>query len=450
MNRPTESSAPEPQPLQHKLAAILYADVAGYSRLTGEDEDGTHRILSAYLDTFAAAIQAHHGTVKHYAGDAVLADFVTVTDALTCAVAIQGEFKQRNEALPEAKRVQFRIGVNLGEVIVDRGEVYGNGVNVAARLESLAEPGGICVSGSVVDTIGTMLPLSYEYRGEHTVKNIDKPVRAYRIRPAGERGTQPIRPGSSATSRLPRKTLLASVAVLLAAAGAIGAWQYTMRHDPSPTQLSAGPVPALPLPDKPSIAVLPFVNMSGDKEQEYFSDGMTEDLITSLSKLSGLFVIARNSVFTYKGRAVKPEQISRELGVRYILEGSVRKADNHVRITAQLIDATKGYHLWAENYDGELKDIFALQDGITRQIVAALAPKLTAGEQPGSTRQETNSIEAYDHVPARFCSVLPVQERIQCNGASDVRAGDRSGSELCESLCLAVLGLLHRLGIPMD
>jgi adenylate cyclase len=386
------------QSLPHKLAAIFYADVAGYSRLTGEDEEGTHRILSSYLDALSATIKRHGGKVLHYAGDALLADFATVSQALNCAVAVQHELKTRNAAMPEARRVEFRIGVNLGEVIVDRSEVYGNGVNVAARLQTLAEPGGICVSGSVVDAIGTKLPLSYEYLGEQSVKNIEKPVRAYRVvfdEQAAQRAAGQAMP---ATQNRRRYVALAALAFFTVAGSSVALWRYSVRHESAPAQAMVIAAPALALPDKPSIAVLPFVNMSGDKEQEYFSDGMTEDVITSLSKLSGLFVIARNSVFTYKGRAVKPEQVSRELGVRYVLEGSVRKAENRVRITAQLIDATKGHHLWAEKYDGELKDIFALQDNITGQIVAALAPKLTAGEESRSKRQETSSIEAYDHV----------------------------------------------------
>ena len=383
------------QALLNKLAAILYADVEGYSRLTGADEAGTHRTLSSYLDLFSETVKAHRGEVKHYAGDAVLADFTTVSDALNCAIAVQQSIKQKNEAVPEEKRVQFRIGVNLGEVIVDRGEVYGNGVNVAARLEALAEPGGICISGAARDAVGNKLPLAYDYLGEQTVKNIAEPVRAYRVVAEG-------RSVAASSVRPKRKRLISMRAGVGAAATAVvliamvGIYSY--RHAASPVKAIAASAAALLLPDKPSIAVLPFVNISGDPEQEYFSDGMTEDVITSLSKRSGLFVIARNSVFTYKGRAVRPEQVSRELGVRYVLEGSVRKAENLVRITAQLIDATTGYHLWAEHYDGELKDIFALQDGITQKIVAALGPKLTAGEQSLRGRPETNSIEAYDLV----------------------------------------------------
>ena len=394
MYHPTDSSSTESQPLQHKLAAILYADVEGYSRLTGADEAGTHRTLSSYLDLFTDTIKTHRGDVKHYAGDAVLADFTTVSDALNCAVAVQQAIQQKNATVQADKRIQFRIGINLGEVIVDRGEVYGNGVNVAARLETLAEPGGICISGAARDAVGGKLPLAYDFLGEQAVKNIAEPVRAYRVNSEGH-----VKVATPATQKQPQRfsTGIAIGAVIFAALIA-AAGIYSYRHAASPPPAPATTTHALPLPDKPSIAVLPFVNMSDDPKQEYFSDGMTEDVITSLSKRSGLFVIARNSVFTYKGHAVKPEQVGRELGVRYVLEGSVRKAEKQVRITAQLIDASNGYHLWAEHYDGELKDIFALQDSITQKIVAALGPKLTAVEQSLSGRAETTSIEAYDLV----------------------------------------------------
>ncbi|MGH2359514.1 MAG: adenylate/guanylate cyclase domain-containing protein, partial [bacterium] len=334
-------------------------------------------------------------------GDALLAEFPSAVEAVNCAVDVQRELAGRNASVPEHRRMRFRVGVNLGDVTEQDSALYGDGVNIAARLESLAEAGGICVSGTVYDHVEGKLPVAFRFAGEQSVKNIAKPVRTYHallgFSSPAEDAVHLTRPSRSAMSHALRRWIVAGATALLVGAGILGVWQYASRDGSPPAQVAAGPAPAVPLPDKPSIAVLPFVNMSGDPEQEYFSDGMTEDVITRLSKRSGLFVIARNSVFLYKGRPVKPEQVSRELGVRYVLEGSVRKAGNRVRITAQLIDATKGYHLWAENYDGELKDIFALQDGITRQIVAALAPKLTAGEQVRSGRQETNSIEAYDH-----------------------------------------------------
>ena len=376
-----------------KLEAILAADVAGYSRLMQDDDEATVHTLEAYRAVFRERIQAHRGRVVDMAGDSVLAVFEAATEAVRTAFEIQSELAQRNEALPEMRRMRFRIGVNLGEVIERAdGTVYGDGVNVAARLESIGEPGGVTVSGTVFDQVKNRVQLGFDFIGEQEVKNISQPVRAYRVVAEGT----PI----SAAGQSGRRRVLSNrvvIGVVLAAAALIAAGGiYSYRHALWPGKGTTGS--ALPLPDKPSIAVLPFVNMSDDAKQEYFSDGMTEEVITSLSKLSGLFVIARNSVFTYKGHAVKPEQVSRELGVRYVLEGSVRKAEKHVRITAQLIDATTGYHIWAEHYDGELKDVFALQDGITQKIVTALAPKLTVAEQSSRGHQETNSIEAYDLV----------------------------------------------------
>ncbi len=380
-----------------KLAAILAADVAGYSRLMQDDDRATVAMLDDCREAFRRQIEAHQGRVVDMAGDSILAVFETATGAVQSALDIQKELGERNDPIPEIRRMRFRIGVNVGEVISKTdGTIYGDGVNIAARLQSVGKPGGVCISGNVHEQVNNRLKAGFEFAGEQQVKNIAEPVRTYRLdqRP----GTKPpVQSGNAPSSNAARK--IAVVAAIVVAVGVASAWWYSQRPPASPaTKISSTTGASLVLPDKPSIAVLPFVNMSGDKEQEYFSDGMTEDVITSLSKLSGLFVIARNSVFTYKGRAVKPEQVSKELGVRYVLEGSVRKAENRVRITAQLIDATTGYHLWAENYDGELKEIFALQDAITRKIVSALAPKLTAGTKPGSKRQETNSIEAYDLV----------------------------------------------------
>src|SRR5713226_255630 len=344
-----------PARIERKLAAILSADVKGYSRLMGEDEVATIRTLTTYREVMSTLIRQYRGRVVDSPGDNLLAEFASVVDAVQCAVETQRELTARNADLLPERKMEFRIGINLGDVIVEGERIYGDGVNLAARLEGLAEAGGICISGIVYDQVETKLNslnLGYEYLGAQTVKNIAKPVPVYRVQ---------MEPGQSSSSASREKT------------------------------------PTLALPDKPSIAVLPFANMSGDPEQEYFSDGITEDLITDLSKLSGLFVISRNSVFLYKGKAVKPEQVSRELGVRYLLEGSVRKAGSRVRITAQLIDATSGYHLWAERYDRELQDIFALQDEVTQKIVAALEVKLTEGEQGRLGRPLTNNIEAYDY-----------------------------------------------------
>lgn len=341
--------------MERKLAAILSADVKGYSRLMGEDEVATIRTLTAYREVMGTLIREHRGRVVDSPGDNLLAEFASVIDAVQCAVEVQQELRTRNDALPASRKMEFRIGINLGDVVVEGEGIYGDGVNIAARMEGLAEGGGICISGSVYDQVETKLALRYEYLGKQTVKNIAKPIRVYRV------GDQ---------------------------AGGFPAMMS------GPSELSSL---SLALPDKPSLAVLPFANMSSDPEQEYFSDGITEDLITDLSKLSGLFVISRNSVFLYKGKAIKPEQVSRELGVRYVLEGSIRKAGSRVRITAQLIDATTGYHLWADRYDRDLQDIFALQDEVTQQIVSALKVKLTEGEQQRLGRAPTNNLEAYDY-----------------------------------------------------
>ena len=380
-----------------RLTAILVADVAGYSRLMQVDDRATVATLEAYRNVFREHIEAHEGRVVDMAGDSVLAVFDSPTEAVRAAFDIQSVLATRNKAFPEERRMRFRIGVNLGEVISKAdGTVYGDGVNVAARLESIGEPGGVTISGTVFDQVKNRVQVGFDFIGEQQVKNIAELVRAYRVRSLDEHALHQTDPTKSARPHGRRNALFASSIILVMVAGAVALWAYSYRHTTS-TVMTAAATP-LQLPDKPSIAVLPFVNMSEDPKQEYFSDGMTEDVITSLSKLSGLFVIARNSVFIYKGRAVKPEQLSRELGVRYVLEGSVRRSAERVRITAQLIDATTGYHLWAEHYDGELKDVFALQDSITEKIVVALAPKLTAGEQSLRGRRETTNIEAYDLV----------------------------------------------------
>ena len=336
------------QPVQRKLTAILSADVKGYSRLMGEDEEATIRTLTAYREVMATLIQKYRGRIVDSPGDNLLAECSSAVDAVQCAVEIQEELKARNAELPENRRMEFRIGINLGDVIIEGERIYGDGVNIAARIEGLAEGGGICISGTVYDQVENKLTLDYESLDEHTVKNIKKPIRVYRV-------------GMKADAGVPE-----------------GRREFK-------------------LPDKPSIAVLPFVNMSGDPEQEYFSDGITEDLITDLSKISGLFVIARNSAFTYKGKPVKVDQVGRELGVRYVLEGSVRKAGDRVRITGQLVDASTGGHLWAERYDRDLTDIFALQDEVAQKIVAALAVKLTEDEQERLERTYTDNLEAYDY-----------------------------------------------------
>jgi adenylate cyclase len=322
------------QEVKRKLAAILSADVKGYSRLMGADEEATVRTLQAYKEVMVSSIQHHRGRVVGTAGDSVLAEFPSVVNAVQCAVEIQQVLKAKNAMLSETRRMEFRIGINLGDVIEEGEQIYGDGVNIAARLEGLAEAGGICISESAFQQIENKLPLRYDYLGEHEVKNIAKPVRVYRAQIESEAVTR------------------------------------------KPLEVASKDKMAFPLPDKPSIAVLPFVNMSDDPKQEFFSDGMTEEIITALSKSPYLFVIARQSTFAYKGKPVKVKQVSEELGVRYVLEGSVRRSGEKVRITAQLIDAMTGYHLWAERYDRDLKEIFALQDEIALKILKTVHEKL--------------------------------------------------------------------------
>ncbi len=381
--------------LERKLAAIFYADVAGYSRLTGEDETGTHRTLSACLDIITDSIENHGGNVVHFAGDAVLADFPTVSNAMTCAIAVQQELGGRNRDVPDERKVQFRIGVNVGEVIVDRDDIYGDGVNVAARLESLAEPGGVCISGAVFDAIGQKLPLEYRYLGEQSVKNIAKPVRAYHAHLAPG-ATLPTR----ASTRLRRDRFrwppVAIAATLTALVSALGAylWLDARKHPDMPSMREPKVATS---PMKPSIAVLPFANLSAHPAQEFFADGMTDGLITDLSKLSGMSVIARHSVFTFKDRPVTVQQVAKELGARYVVEGSVQRIDEQIRVNTQLIDATTGDHLWAERFDGNASEVFVFQDHVIRNIVSALAVELSDKERGRLERRLTDNLEAYDY-----------------------------------------------------
>ncbi|NIQ36983.1 MAG: tetratricopeptide repeat protein [Proteobacteria bacterium] len=387
-----------PEEMKRKLTAILSADVEGYSRLMGEDETATVQTLNAYRETLTALIQQHGGRVVDAPGDNILAEFSSVVKAVECAVEIQKELKTRNADLPENRRMEFRIGVNLGDVIEEGDQIYGDGVNIAARLERLAEGGGICISGSAYEQVEGKLDIGYEFLGEQSVKNIKKPVRTYRLLMEDvEAGSVVYRRRKDDPLHRRRATFI-SLVILVVAAFAVVVWRFYVRPSPPVVDEASREAMALPLPDKPSIAILPFKNMSDDPEQEYFADGMTEDLITDLSKISGLFVISRNSVFTYKGKPVKVEQISHELGVRYVLEGSVRKADDRVRINAQLIDGTSGGHIWAERYDRELKEIFSVQDEVTEQIVEALAIKLIPEEQTRVHLKETENAEAYDLV----------------------------------------------------
>jgi adenylate cyclase len=378
---------------KRKLTAILSADVKGYSRLMGEDEAETVKTITAYRKIMGELIHQHRGRVIDSPGDNILAEFGSVVDAVQCAVAAQNEFKARNADLPENRRMEFRIGVNLGDVIEEEGRIYGDGVNIAARLEGCADPGGICVSKTAFDQIETKLPLGYEYLGEQTVKNITKPVGAYRVLMEPRVTVAGVKEKKPTITLWRRKSVLAgAVAVLILIIGA-GVWNFHFRT-PTIEPASLDKM-AHPLPDKPSIAVLPFDNLSDDTEQEYFSDGLTEEIITALSKTDQLFVIARNSTFTYKGKPVKVQQVAEDLGIRYVLEGSVRKDAERVRITAQLVDAIEGIHLWAERYDRDLRDIFAIQDEITMKIISALQVELTDGELASIAAKTTDNLQAY-------------------------------------------------------
>jgi adenylate cyclase len=335
------------QKVTRKLRAILSADVKGYSLLMADDEVHTIQTLKAYRQIMSDLIDHHSGRVVDNPGDNLLAEFGGAVDAIKCAVNIQKKLGKENARYVEDRRLQFRIGINIGDVVQDSNRIYGEGVNIAARIESLADAGGICISRNTYDQVKSKLDLYFEYLGEHKVKNIKEPVWVYKV----------------------------------------------LIGTDSPKHLVEGP---LELPDKPSIAVLPFDNLSGDPDQEYFSDGISEDIITALSRSPMLFVIARNSSFTYRGSSVDVRKVSRELGVRYILEGSVRKAGNHLRVTAQLIDGTTGRHIWADKYDGELKDIFELQDSITKQVVASIQPQIYLYEGDKNIKVDRQDVATWE------------------------------------------------------
>jgi adenylate cyclase len=344
----------DPDKVKRKLAAILSADVKGYSRLMGEDEEWTLRTLNNYKGLIRNLVGEHRGRVISSPGDNVLAEFASVVDAVECAVEIQQVLRTKNALLPETRKMDFRIGINLGDVIEEEDSIYGDGVNIAARLEGLADPGGICISESAYQQVENKIPLRYDYLGEHQVKNIAKPVRVYRARIEPE-----------------------------------------VAPSQAPMEVASKEKMAFSLPDKPSIAVLPFTNISGEKKQEYFCDGLVEGIIDGLSKSEHLFVIARNSTFTYKGKAVKVKQVAEEMGVRYVMEGSVQREGKRVRITVQLIDALSGGHLFSERYDRDLKDFLSLQDEITMKVLNTVFVKLTAGEGARFYGKGTKNLEAY-------------------------------------------------------
>ena len=378
--------------MERRLAAILAADVVGYSRLMGKDEAGTlARLEDLKAEILDPLIVQHHGRLVKLMGDGFLIEFASVVDALTCALDWQVAVEARAAEVPEARAMRFRIGVNLGDVMVKGDDVHGDGVNVAARLEALAEPGSVLVSRTVFDHAKGKLRASFEDLGEQALKNIAEPVRVFRATLESEIAGDPAVAGPSPKSnRIP--TIAAAVALLVVSAG-VALWlrPWAAREEPASIEAMA-----YPLPDKPSIAVLPFTNMSGDPEQEYFVDGMTEDLITGLSGFGNFFVISRNSTFAYKGVSVNVKDVARDLGVRYVLEGSVRKSGDRVRITAQLIDAIADKHIWAENYDRDLEDIFAIQDEVARAIITSVAPEYLSAEMRRAQRKEERNLDAWD------------------------------------------------------
>jgi adenylate cyclase len=348
-----------------RLAAIVAADVAGYSRLMGADEEGTlERLKALRRELVDPRIAEHHGRIVKTTGDGMLVEFASVVDAVRCAVAVQQAMPERDTGFGTENRIELRIGINLGDVIVEGDDLYGDGVNIAARIEALADAGGVFVSNTVHDHVRDRLPFVFEDLGEQQVKNIARPVRVYRV--------------CDAATKSP----------------------------------SAPAPPVLPLPDKPSIAVLPFANISGDPEQEYFVDGMVEEIITALSRIRWLFVIARNSSFTYKGQAVDVKQVGRELGVRYVLEGSVRKAGNRVRITGQLIDAATGAHLWADRFDGSLEDVFDLQEKVALSVAGVIEPALQAAEMRRSAARPPTDLTAYDLYLRAYAMFLSSRVRV--------------------------------------
>ncbi len=394
--------------VERKLTAILSGDVVGYSSLMGVDEEGTLEALKAHrTHRIGPCIDNHNGHIVKLMGDGMLVEFPSVVDAVRCAVEMQGALATFNVGVAADKRIELRVGVNLGDIIVEGDDIYGDGVNVTARLEALSDPGGICISGTVYEHVHNKLDLAFDDLGEHEVKHIREPVRVYKVSLKSGVSRSPA-PAARPKRKSPAVYLPWGAAVgvgLAVGVGATSLWPVLFPGQENPpaepavstASLEAGPgLAAIEIPDRPSIAVLPFDNMSDDPEQEYFSDGITEDLITDLSRISGLLVIARNSVFRYKGVAVKMQDVSRDLGVRYVLEGSVRRVGDRIRITAQLIDATTGYHIWAERYDRKLDDVFAVQDEVAKKIVATLEVKLSERERNSLSGGYTNSIAAYD------------------------------------------------------
>jgi adenylate cyclase len=419
---------------ERKLSAIFSADVKGYSRLMRDDEDETIRTITAYRTAIANLVEQYRGRVVDSPGDNILSEFGSGVDAVNCAVEVQRELAERNAELPENRRMEFRIGVNLGDVVQEGERIYGDGVNIASRIEGLAEGGGICVSGTVYDSIEGKLGLEFENLGEHEVKNIDKPIRVYRVLSYPGAAAHRVVKAKKAVGRSWRRVVLAIAAVLILGGGALAIWHFYLRPSPVEVAVTSKKTPSPespdetppPLSDEPSIAVLPFTNISGDPKEDYLSDGITEQIITALSKTPKMLVIARNSVFTYKGKPVMVQQVSEELGVRYVLEGSVQKEGDRLRITAQLIDAKTGNHLWSERYDRELKDLFDLQDDITKNVTMAMQVKLTVGQIAHLLGKDTKNLQAYLKV---------------VKGLSHVRRSNKDDNEIAQGLYREAIAL---------
>jgi adenylate cyclase len=421
---------------KRKLTAILSADVLGYSRLMRDNEEATVRDLAALRVLITEVIQQHQGRVVDSPGDNMLAEFASVVDAVNCSIRIQEEIKQRNTGISENRRMEFRIGINVGDVIEEENKIYGDGVNIAARVEGLAEGGGISISGTVYEHIKDKLSLGYHYLGEQNVKNIPEPIKVYRLL------TEPEAAGKVIEERKPRLrsrhlTIVTVATAVFGIAAIISIWHFYFRTNPAREKVASIANPVIPLADRASIAVLPFKNLSRDPEQEYFGDGITNDIITDLSKFSELLVIASNTVFSFKGKSVKVTDVGRELAVRYVVEGSVQKASDQVRINAQLIDANTGHHLWAERYERDLTDLFAIQDEIVQTIVRTLAIKVDLAERARAMRKNTDNLEAYDYA-------LRGEEFLLARNRSDtIKAKEmfKRSIELDSRFALAYVGL---------
>ncbi len=423
--------------ITRKLTTILAADVEGYTRLMRADEEATLKILDEYRDVIDGLIARHEGRVFSTGGDSVLAEFGSAVEAVRCAISFQEEISSRNAELADDQKLIFRIGINVGDVMVRDGDLFGDGVNVAARLEGLAEPGGVCISGSVFEQIKHKLSLGFEDMGQQEVKNIAEPVSAYRLVPGRDSisAGATVAAGPSAARRWWMPAIAVAVVVIIAVGG-LTVWRpWEPKLEPVSVENTT-----FPMGDKPSIAVLPFQNMSNDSNQDYFADGLAEDLITDLSKISNLLVIARNSSFQYRGRSVDVVQVGRELRVQYILEGSVRRAEDRVRINAQLIDATTGSHVWAERYDGTLADVFSVQDQVTGRIIDALKLQLTPSERRAVDAHGTDEPAAYDAY-LRGLRLLSERRRIDVDANRAAQAEFEEAIRIDPDYASAIAGL---------